>query len=154
MDYSYKILLSDNTSLRFGLKGGFTNYSNPLTEYVQNDPLDAVFQGMVENKFMPNVGVGLFLSSKVYYLSLSLPKIIENSYQKMSLVRYNPFADTGGDLSFSLALLDLTDTGFVITGIHGRGVDRIYAKEIIKGKSKHNLSEEEIAAIRKAHDEK
>ena len=34
-DYSYKVLLSENTSLRFGLKGGFTNYSHNLTEYVQ-----------------------------------------------------------------------------------------------------------------------
>lgn len=83
-----------------------------------------------------------------------ISKIIKSSYQKMALVRYNPFSDTGGDLSFSLALLDLNDSGFVVTGIHGRGVDRIYAKEVIKGKSKHNLSEEEVAAIGKAQNEK
>jgi len=83
MDYSYKILLSENTSLRFGIKGGFTNYSNNLSEYVQysGNQSDPVFQGAVENRFMPNVGVGLFLSNSKYYLSLSLPRIIENSYQ-------------------------------------------------------------------------
>jgi hypothetical protein len=66
------------------------------------------------------------------------------------MVRYNPFNDTGGDQSFSLALLDLRDNGFVITSIHGREVDRIYAKQIDNGKSKHNLSAEEIEAIKEA----
>lgn len=81
VDYSYQVFLSDNTSLRFGLKGGFTNYSNNLTEYVQIDPNDPTFQVNIENKFMPNLGVGLFLSSEKYYLSLSLPKILENKYK-------------------------------------------------------------------------
>jgi type IX secretion system PorP/SprF family membrane protein len=81
-DYSYQVLLSEHTSLRFGLKGGFTNYSNNLTEYGQTDNIsDPVFQTNIENKFMPNVGVGLFLSSPRYFLSLSLPGIIENNYQ-------------------------------------------------------------------------
>jgi type IX secretion system PorP/SprF family membrane protein len=81
IDYSYQIFLSDNTSLRFGIKGGFTNYSNNLNEYVQDTGNDPVFQGTIENKFMPNFGFGLFLSNPNYYLSLSLPKIIENDYQ-------------------------------------------------------------------------
>ncbi|HZK62176.1 MAG TPA: type IX secretion system membrane protein PorP/SprF [Anaerovoracaceae bacterium] len=82
-DYSYKVLLSENTSLRFGLKGGFTNYSHNLTEYVQypDNQSDPLFQATIDSKFMPNVGVGLFLSSPKYFLSLSLPEIIENSYQ-------------------------------------------------------------------------
>jgi len=81
IDYSYQVFLSENTSLRFGLKGGFTNYSNNLTEYVQIDPNDPTFQVNIDNKFMPNLGVGLFLSSEKYYLSLSLPKILENKYK-------------------------------------------------------------------------
>lgn len=83
IDYSYQIFLSANTSLRFGIKGGFTNYSNNLYEYVQSDPnqSDPVFQANIENKFMPNFGIGFFLSNAKYYLSLSLPKIIENSYK-------------------------------------------------------------------------
>lgn len=79
-----------------------------------------------------------------------IAKIIQGSYQKFSMVRYNPFRETGGDQSFSLALLDLRDNGVVITSIHGREVDRIYAKEIVNGKSKHNLSAEEIEAIKEA----
>ncbi len=83
IDYSYKILLSEITSLRFGLKGGFTNYSNNLLMYEQYPDLipDGAFQTNIENKFMPNFGFGLYLSSEKYYLSLSLPRIIENNYQ-------------------------------------------------------------------------
>jgi len=77
-------------------------------------------------------------------------KVIQGSYQKFAMIRYNPFRETGGDQSFSMALLDLRDNGIVITSIHGREVDRIYAKEIKNGKSKNNLSAEEIAAIKEA----
>lgn len=82
IDYAYQVSLSDLTKLRFGIKGGFTNYSNNLTTYNQypDGTSDPRFQGNIENKFMPNIGVGLYLSSPKYYLSLSLPKIIENNY--------------------------------------------------------------------------
>jgi len=83
VDYSYMIHLSDITSLRFGVKGGFTNYSNNLYDYQQypdNIP-DPIFQSTINNAFMPNFGFGLYLSSSRYYLSLSLPKIIENTYE-------------------------------------------------------------------------
>ena len=82
-DYAYEISLSEVTKLRFGIKAGFTNYSNNLPEYVQYpDNLgDPVYQTKVDNKFMPNFGFGLFLSSTKYYLSLSLPRIIDNNYQ-------------------------------------------------------------------------
>lgn len=83
VDYSYEILLSDITTLRFGIKAGFTNYSNNLPEYIQYPDVsgDPVFQSTINNKFMPNFGFGLFLSSPRYFLSLSLPKILENNYQ-------------------------------------------------------------------------
>jgi hypothetical protein len=74
--------------------------------------------------------------------------IIRNSFQKMGMVRYNPFKDTGGNQSFSLALLDLDDNGFIITSIHGREVNRVYAKSVEKGKSAHNLSAEEEEALK------
>lgn len=82
VDYSYQILLSDITTLRFGIKGGFTNYSNNLTAYQQypDGQFDPVFQQTINNRFMPNFGFGIYLSSPTYYLSFSLPKILENSY--------------------------------------------------------------------------
>jgi type IX secretion system PorP/SprF family membrane protein len=82
-DYSYQVFLSDITTLRFGIKGGFTNYSNNLTAYTQypDNQSDPMYQLNIENKFMPNFGFGLYLSSEKYYLSLSLPRIIEGNYQ-------------------------------------------------------------------------
>lgn len=79
-----------------------------------------------------------------------IAKILQGTYQKFAMVRYNPFHDTGGDQSFSFALMDLQDNGIVVTSIHGREVDRIYAKQIENGKSKHNLSAEEVEAIKGA----
>lgn len=70
--------------------------------------------------------------------------------QKISVVRYNPFGDTGGDQSFSLAVLDGHDSGYVLTSIHGRQGTRVYLKPIDFGKSKHSLSEEEQQAISQA----
>jgi len=71
--------------------------------------------------------------------------------QKMGLVRYNPFADTGGDQSFSLALLDGRDNGVVITSLYARTSVRWYIKTIKKGKGlEHELSEEEKSALKKA----
>lgn len=68
--------------------------------------------------------------------------------QKIGIVRFNPFADTGGDQSFVLAILDGTDTGIVLTSLHNRGVTRWYAKNVKEGKGvSHELSEEEIKAI-------
>ena len=83
-----------------------------------------------------------------------IAKVTKRSFQKIAVVRYNPFRDTGGDMSFSLALLNLEGSGIVITSIHGRGADRVYAKSIEKGKSQHNLSAEEIEAINKAIESK
>ncbi len=80
--------------------------------------------------------------------------VIRNSFQRFAMVRYNPFSDTGGDQSFSFALLDLDNNGFVFTSIHGREVNRVYAKQIENGKSRHNLSAEEDEAIRRAVNEK
>ncbi len=82
-DYAYQVSLSDQTSLRFGIKGGFTNFSNNLPDYTQypDGISDPIFQTSIDNKFMPNIGVGLYLNSPRYFLSLSLPKIIENNFQ-------------------------------------------------------------------------
>jgi len=70
--------------------------------------------------------------------------------QKISLVRFNPFKEIGGDHSFCLALLDGKDNGFIITTLHTRERTRVYAKEILKGKSELELSIEEKKALLKA----
>ena len=71
--------------------------------------------------------------------------------QKIGLVRFNPFKDTGGDQSFILSLVDGNDTGVIISGLYARSGTRWYAKRVIKGKSMdHELSEEEKKALKEA----
>lgn len=70
--------------------------------------------------------------------------------QKIGIVRYNAFQDTGSDLSFALALLDEKNNGVVLNGIYSREMSNIYAKPVENGKSKYTISEEENLAIEKA----
>jgi hypothetical protein len=70
--------------------------------------------------------------------------------QKISIVRFNPFGDTGGDQSFVLAVLDAHDSGYVLTSIHGREGTRVYVKPVDYGKSKYTLSSEETQALQQA----
>ena len=71
--------------------------------------------------------------------------------QKIGLVRFNPFKDTGGDQSFILSLVDGNDTGVIISGLYARSGTRWYAKKVVKGKSvEHELSDEEKKALSQA----
>ena len=70
--------------------------------------------------------------------------------QKVGIVRYNAFKDTGSDLSFTLALLDDNNSGVVLNGIYSREMSNIYAKPVENGKSTYATSEEENEAIEKA----
>lgn len=71
--------------------------------------------------------------------------------QRVGLVRFNPFSDTGGSQSFTLALLDGHDNGLVMTSLYARTGHRWYIKEVAKGKGKElALSREEQAAVQKA----
>ena len=73
-----------------------------------------------------------------------------SAVQRIGLVRYDAFEDMGGHLSFSAALLDAGGDGIVITSINGRQDTRCYAKPVEAWTSRHNLSEEEEAAIQQA----
>jgi len=110
MDCSYQIFFSEFTSLRLGVKGGFTNYSNNLNAYIQypDGQSDPLFQTSIDNKFMPNFGFGIYLSSLKYYLSISLPRIIENKY----LSNVNNFSTSSDVRHFFIAggvILDLSE---------------------------------------------
>ncbi|MDP3888889.1 MAG: DUF4446 family protein [bacterium] len=71
--------------------------------------------------------------------------------QKVGLIRFNPFPETGGDQSFTLALLDGTKSGLVISSLHSRQSTRIYAKPVKVGKvEEYQSSKEEAQAIQKA----
>ncbi len=71
--------------------------------------------------------------------------------QRVGLIRFNPFSDTGGSQSFTLALLDGHDNGLVMTSLYARTGHRWYIKEVASGKGKElALSREEQAAVQKA----
>lgn len=72
------------------------------------------------------------------------------SFQRVGLVRYNPFGDTGGNQSFALALLDGNANGIVVSSLHARAGTRIYAKTLAGGRSDSPLSDEEAEALRQA----
>lgn len=86
------------------------------------------------------------ISNQIKNLGNDLTKCI----QKVGIVRYNAFKDTGSDLSFALALLDENNDGVVLNGIYSREMSNIYAKPVEKGKSDYTISEEEAQAIQKA----
>ncbi len=68
--------------------------------------------------------------------------------QRVGLVRFNPFGDTGGNQSFAMALTDAAGTGFIVSSLHSRTGTRVYAKAITDGRSDGALSDEEQAALR------
>ncbi len=72
------------------------------------------------------------------------------AYQRVGLVRFNPFEDTGGNQSFALALLDGKGTGFVISSLHARSGTRVYGKAVTAGVAESTLSDEEAEAVRQA----
>ncbi len=75
---------------------------------------------------------------------------LDSCYNKMGIVKYDAFDSMAGELSFSLALLNADNSGFVLTSMHSKQGCYSYAKEIIKGESYIALSNEEKEALRKA----
>ena len=72
------------------------------------------------------------------------------SFQKIGIVRFNPFSDVGGNQSFSLCLLNNNNNGFIITSFYTREGSSVYGKPIKDGKSEYSLSKEEQDALSKA----
>ena len=79
-----------------------------------------------------------------------LDEVALRAVQKIGIIRFNPFKDTGGNQSFSLAILDQKDDGVVISSYHSKDGTRVYAKPIRNGESNFPLSKEEELAIKQA----
>ena len=75
---------------------------------------------------------------------------VDASIQKTSIVRYDAYEGTGGHQSASLAVLDSSRTGVVVSAIQGRDYARIYVKEIDRGRAPIALSPEEQQAVDRA----
>ena len=77
-------------------------------------------------------------------------KKMESHYQKVGIVKYDAFHEMGGNLSFALTLLDENDNGWIFNAMHSREGCYTYIKEVVKGESYIELSEEERQCLEKA----
>ncbi len=117
------------------------------------------------NKFMKKLGRGVNLDtmireyiaeveevkegeSRIHKRCDEIEKNMEKCFQKIGIVRYNAFHNTGSDLCFALALLDFEDNGVILNGIYSRdNTTTTYAKPIEYGNSKYTLTKEEQEAL-------
>lgn len=122
------------------------NHYNRLTKGVSQKSLKTVLEDLLKD---------VDISKKdIDYLKQYSDKIEKDGLlhiQKVGLVRFNPFKDTGGDQSFILSLIDGKETGVIISGLYSRSGTRWYAKRVVSGKGvEHELSEEEKRALKEA----
>lgn len=80
----------------------------------------------------------------------NLENISEKTFQKLGVIRFNPFDSLGGNQSFVISLLDKQNNGFVISSLFFKDGNRVYAKAIQNGLSEHALSNEEKEALKRA----
>lgn len=79
-----------------------------------------------------------------------IKKTLQGAFQKVGMVKYDAFKGMGGQLSFSLAMLNMDNTGFVLNSIHSREGCYTYIKEVTNGETLVVLSNEERAALEQA----
>lgn len=80
----------------------------------------------------------------------SINRNIRASFQKLGMVRYNAFQGMGGNLSFAIALLDYTNSGFVLNSVHSREGCYMYLKRVDRGQTEVLLGSEEREALEQA----
>jgi len=75
---------------------------------------------------------------------------VDSTVSRLAVVRYDAYENTGGHQSASVALLDNSRSGVVLSAIQGRDYARIYVKELDDGRAAVSLSPEEQEAIDRA----
>jgi len=122
----------------------YKRYYNLIADFEESSLDDMLIQlgnriNLLEGKFADLEKTNQALQENLTY-----------AIQHVGVVRYNAFSDMGGDLSFSVALLDQKGDGLVLTSIYGREESRIFAKPVKNKVSSYRLTEEELEAISKA----
>ena len=79
-----------------------------------------------------------------------LERRVDSTVSRLAVVRYDAYENTGGHQSASVALLDASRSGVVLTAIQGRDYARIYIKELDDGRAAVSLSPEEQEAMERA----
>ena len=107
-------------------------------------------------KSLENEIIGLFEDNKFIKNSVeknkkdirTLYSKFESSFQKIGIIKYDAFNQMGGKLSFSIALLDENNNGFILNSVHSAEGCYTYTKEIKNGNCKISLGEEEEKALK------
>ncbi len=110
---------------------------------------DNVDVGELLTETLSEVRSGRIEMEKLENRCKELRNQLKDCVQKVGVVRFNAFDDTGSDLSYSVALLDERKDGVVFSSIFGRDENRCYAKPVKAGKSEYPLSKEELEALSK-----
>jgi hypothetical protein len=119
---------------------------NRLTKGVSEKSLKAVLDNLLKEAELNKKDIEYL---KEYSARIEKDGLLH--IQKVGLIRFNPFKDTGGDQSFILSLIDGNDTGVIISGLYSRSGTRWYAKRVANGRgTEHELSEEEKKALKVA----
>lgn len=119
---------------------------NKITKGVSEKSLKTVLEDLIKNSELNKKDIDYL---KDYSLKLEKDGFLH--IQKVGVVRFNPFKDTGGDQSFILSLVDANNTGVIISSLYSRSGTRWYAKSVVGGKAvEHELSEEEKKALKEA----
>lgn len=151
MSFNWELLLISFIIVWVGLLSlavwkAVSHYNN-LTKGLINKGLGAVLENVLKDIDIAKKDISYLME---YCDTIQKQGVFH--IQKVGLLRFNPFKDTGGDQSFILALLDGTDTGVIISGLYSRSGTRWYAKRINKGKPlQHELSSEEKEALKMAN---
>lgn len=118
------------------------------------------FMGGKNAKSLEKDIMGLYEDNKLIKASMeknrkdieNLYRKLEGAFQKIGIVKYDAFNQMGGQLSFSLALLDENDNGFIINSVHSSEGCYSYTKEIKNGLCDISLGDEEKKALDMAMD--
>ena len=116
-----------------------------MTRGVKGDSLESILEAHIDKVYRV-AGEVDELSARSAVLESNAKRAI----QRVGLVRYNPFEDTGGNQSFAFAMTDANGDGLVLSSLHARTGTRVYAKEVTAGRSDAALSNEEAEALRQA----
>ena len=106
----------------------------------------------VEAAIVENVERAVEAAEKVKIMEKKLEELsrqLESCIQRVDIIRFKAFSDSGNDLSYSLALLNNKNDGLLLTGIYGRSESYTYAKPINNGESTYALSDEERQVLNK-----
>lgn len=126
------------------------NHYNRLTRGISERALGEILEAILKRERR--------LSDRADKLEDSVQQILTDGafhLSKVGLVRFNPFSDTGGTQSFTVAMLDSGNNGLVMTSLYGRTGNRWYVKEVKNGKGVGiELSKEESSALERAQNSK